>query len=198
VSTSSTIIKSFAASVLLSIVSFSLSAQRLPAEEIPDSISYRIIKSNLIGLLSENYNITYEKNLRRPKNSFNMLVAYSILHDDDFDFRGFDLEPGLRTYYSAIRKNKYPPHGWYLQVTGFYLNYSYTNKDTNARGRIRAYGPGLLVGYQWILPNGISIETFVGAAYLFTELTGTYNNPRGKLEGVVPTFGFNAGYRFKK
>ena len=120
-------------------------------------------------------------------------------------FQGFGLTTEYRIHpgTEALRGFFYGP---YLRFQHY--NYSetsvfYTNVPVEDKATLTTFGGGIVLGWQGIIANHISIEPFVGVGYAAGEVDnlddkhGTLTIENG-IRGLEVRLGLNLGYAFGK
>jgi hypothetical protein len=93
--------------------------------------------------------------------------------DDHFTakFNGWGITPEFR--YFPGKKKAAAPNGFYLapyfRFTRYTLNGTYSDAKNGVRGNLRgvstAYGPGIMIGSQWIIGKHFSIDLFIAGIH---------------------------------
>ncbi|HEY9009031.1 MAG TPA: DUF3575 domain-containing protein [Ohtaekwangia sp.] len=150
-----------------------------------------IIKSDVLGVLSGYFNVTYERLAQTAPRSLVLTAEYDIFSYQEFDFRGASFQPGLRYY---LNKNRQPPAGYYAQPFAIYSDYKVTDTNQHYSAHISQVGGGLDIGWQWVIANRITIDLYIGGVYVETNIRGSLSHDA--IRSFQPLIGVNGGFIF--
>jgi Protein of unknown function (DUF3575) len=146
-----------------------------------------VIKINILSPIVKTFNASYEHTLS-TESSFQIGFFYTGYSDSDTKFSGFGITPEYRFYLSESDA----PAGVYVAPYVRYQNFDLTDDVTDSKGTFSAFGGGLIIGRQWIFKEKISLDIFLGPAYISgnTKVTsGEDSFDTGLFDG----FGLRAG-----
>lgn len=168
----------FASIILFSAVSY---AQ-------PDNV----IKVNLLSPFVKSGSFFYERALNEEMSLVGGFF-FTAYEPEDVKLSGFGVTLEYRYYLSE----KPAPSGAYLAPFGRYQ--SFTISDETDEGSLNSIGGGLLVGYQRLFKERITLEAFIGPAYynstISVEGEGAIEDP-GLFDGFTVRFGVTVGFAF--
>jgi hypothetical protein len=126
----------------------------------------------------------------------------------DTQLSGFGITPEFRYYPSGERMRGFHLTP-FIRYQSFTLKTEYTDTDPNtfltkneeAKATLTGIGGGLLVGYQWLFGERISLDLFAGPAYISTSVkyedTGSEDRfETGFIDGFGVRFGTTIGVAF--
>lgn len=147
----------FAAIIVLSTNSF---AQ-------PDNV----IKVSLLSPFVKTGSFFYERAINDDMSLVGGFFFTAWNPDDDVELRGFGLTFEYRYYLSEATS---APSGAFLAPFVRFQNFNITeNYDSDfSEAEMTSMGGGLLIGYQKLFKERITLEAFIGPAYYSSKLTG--------------------------
>lgn len=173
-----TLLLSTALVALFALFSFNASAQN----------KKNVVKANLFGVFAGQYQLSYERTLN-PKSSL-QLSAGLISRSGSQTFgtnsytsktSGFIIIPEYRYYLASADKGS--PKGFYVAPFARVLvrtnNLTDTslerNPDVSRKEKVSAMGGGLVLGYQALIGNLVSLDISAGPQYKSRNSKTTYN-----------------------
>jgi hypothetical protein len=173
-----TFLLSTALVALVALFSFNASAQN----------KKNVVKANLFGVFAGQYQLSYERTLN-PKSSF-QLSAGLISRSGSQTFgtnayesktSGFIVIPEYRYYLASADKGS--PKGFYLapfarilmRSTNLTDNSLEKTPDVSRKEKVSAMGGGLVLGYQALIGNLVSLDISAGPQYKSRSSKTTYN-----------------------
>jgi len=166
-----------------------------------------LIKCNLGSLIFSTFNFQLEK-VVGEKQSLQLGVFFTSLKVTDTKFSGFGITPEYRFYMSQ----KGAPKGFFaapfIRYQSFKLtngsSYDYTTGQSlgEASAKLSTFGGGVIIGFQGIIANHISIETFAGpsinAGKVKVDTAGASDSDFsvGSFSGFGVRAGFTVGVAF--
>lgn len=168
--------------LLVFILSFSANGQKK-----------NLVKTSLIFPLGEIFDLSYERVLNEEMS----LVLEGIVGGD---FAG--VSPQFRYYLS---EKNIAPSGGFIAPFIRYQNYSFksqdleTTDDAYAKGSLSAIGGGLLIGYQRLFKETISLSAFIGPSYNSSSISYESNEDVFDFDlfnGFGVRAGVNVGFAF--
>jgi hypothetical protein len=166
----------------------------LKAQEV--SSSQNIVKVNLFSPIARTGSFFFER-VVADHMTMQLGFFYTGASIVDTKFRGFGITPEFRYYLSESRTG---PSGTFIAP---YLRYQSFNLSTdigNDEATYSAMGGGLLIGYQRLLRNRISLEGFIGPSYSSGKVKVEAGNhgsfDTGFFDGFGVRFGVTAGVAF--
>ncbi len=167
----------------------------LPAKA-DEPVSQNIIKANLFSPIVRTGSFFYERVLNEDM-SFQLGFFYTGASISETSFRGVGITPEFRYYLSETRP---APSGVFVAPYARYQNFSITAEGESGKGTFSGIGGGLLVGWQTLLKNTISLEGFIGPAYTSANVKVTDGDEEdfelGFFDGFGVRFGFTVGLAF--
>jgi len=153
-----------------------------------------VIKANLLSPFIKSGSFFYERALNEDMSLVGGFFFTAWNPDESTSLKGFGLTFEYRYYLSEER---IAPSGAFLAP--FVRYQKFTVSDEIDEGTITGFGGGLLVGYQRIFKERISLEAFVGPAYYGAnaEVTsGTAVPENDQVSGFTIRFGITVGVAF--
>ncbi|HEY9045926.1 MAG TPA: DUF3575 domain-containing protein [Ohtaekwangia sp.] len=150
-----------------------------------------IIKSDVLGVMSGYFNVTYERLAQRAPRSLVLTAEYDIFSYEEFDFKGVSFQPALRYY---LNKNRQPPAGYYAQPFAIYSDFKVTDTSRGNSAHINQVGGGLDLGWQWVIAERLTIDTYIGGVYVETSVRGSLSHDA--IRSFQPLVGVNCGFIF--
>jgi len=173
----------FAAIVLLSANTF---AQRS-----------NVFKANLLSPFLKSGSFFYERTLNQEMSLVGGFFFTNWNPDEYTSLNGYGVTLEYRYYLSEVPA----PSGAYLAPFMRYQSFNVSEEvDMQLNeGTLSSFGGGLLVGYQRLFKDRITLEAFIGPAYYSgkTEITsGTDIEDIGQFDGFTVRFGVTVGIAF--
>ncbi len=123
--------------------------------------SQNVIKANIFSPLVRTGSFFYERSMNEAM-SIQFGFFYTGISVLETSFSGFGITPEFRYYMSEKRVS---PSGVFIAPYLRYQSFNLTTEIDDGKASYSAMGGGLLVGYQSVVRNRISIEAFIGPAY---------------------------------
>lgn len=150
------------------------------------------LKVNLFSPIFRTVSGFYERKVSE-RSSIQFGVAYTGWSSDNFNLRlrGLMLTPEYRMYLSEYGAME----GFYVAPFLRYSNLQVKNYDQTSSGTLRGFGGGLLVGYQFIFRDMVTLDAFVGPKVGTKAIVyDNENMPRDiKVPGILGGFGVRSG-----
>jgi hypothetical protein len=167
-----------------------------------------VVKANLFGAFGGSYTLAYERVLN-DKMSVQLSVGYRTFKVYDFSvstitdklsYSGPTILGEFRYYVTNASKDV--PRGFYVAPFVRYGSYtykyvyndtdpSYSSSNETAKYTITSIGGGVMLGYQWLIADRVSLDLFAGPQYKtksISDITETFSNGT-----VITTSSANGG-----
>ncbi len=155
-----------------------------------------IFKANLFSPLVRTGSFFYERVLNEDM-SVQMGFFYTGASLGDTKFRGVGFTPEFRYYLSETRP---APSGVFVAPYLRYQSFNLTVEGEAGKATYSGLGGGLLVGWQRLLKETISLEGFIGPSYFAGNMNVTDGSQDdfdiGFFDGFGVRFGFTVGIAF--
>ena len=172
------------------VASTSARADDKPVTNKNDAVSVNPL-SLIFGLISGNY-----EHKLKPDASITGAVNYWSLSFADYSWTAIGVGAGYRMYFKPVA-----PDGWYweprvdLESVSEKVDYTALGYGS-ATGSAFFFGPGVMIGRQWVWEGGFLIDLAIGASYTIGSLdvsVGPYTQSVS-LSGFGPSGKFSLGY----
>lgn len=168
----------------------------IPLKAQEESSSENIFKINLFSPLVRTGSFFYER-VVGEYSSVQLGFFYTGASFMETKFRGIGITPEFRYYLTESRS---APSGTFVAPFLRYQNFTVSSDEATGEGSFSGFGGGLIVGYQRLLRDKISLEGFIGPSYT----SGNFNVTNGDREdfdlgffdGFGVRFGFTVGIAF--
>ena len=157
-------------------------------------VKQNLVKTSLTSVFFRTYVLAYERVFNADM-SVQLGAYYMGWSVGDAQLDGFAVTPEFRYYLS---EKKDAPSGGFIAPFVRYQSYSLTSKDLDqgdpeyAKGTLSAIGGGILVGYQRLFKETISLSAFIGPAYNSGDVE--YESNEGAFDvDLFDGFGVRAG-----
>ena len=161
-----------------------------------EPVRQNIIKANLFSPIVRTGSFFYERVLNEDM-SFQLGFFYTGASLSETTFRGMGITPEFRYYLS---ETKPAPSGVFVAPYARYQSFNLTVEGEAGKATYSGIGGGLLVGWQRLLKNTISLEGFIGPSYFSGSLKVDDGQEDdfdiGFFDGFGVRFGFTVGVAF--
>lgn len=168
----------------------------IPLKAQEENSSENLVKINLFSPLVRTGSFFYEK-VVGEYSSVQLGFFYTGASFLGTRFRGIGITPEFRYYLSEARS---APSGTFVAPYVRYQSFTLSSDEANGEGSFSGFGGGLLVGYQRLLRDRISLEGFIGPSYTSGKLNVTDGDQEDFdldfFDGFGVRFGFTAGIAF--
>ena len=183
--------KKILAICLVIVLALPMFAQEKPAV----ATEKNVLKVNTLALIIGTGSIFYDRKIS-DMTSAQLGVAYLSYKFSDTRFSGLILTPEYRIY-----PGKGAIDGFYIAPYLRYQNYTLKNTTTEDKGTLSSIGGGVVLGRQWILGKGFTMDLFFGGHYGSSKITVNSGSTSdafntAKLTGFKPRLGFSIGFAF--
>ena len=135
-----------------------------------------IIKANILSPIVKTGSFFYERSISK-KSALQLGLFVTAFEINGYivgeeekksqtKWSGFGITPEYRYHFSANKLK-----GFYLAVFFRFQKLSVSYKDYdefyNSKSRLTTFGGGLLIGYQWVIKEQLSVGSFIGPRYYF-------------------------------
>ncbi len=160
-----------------------------------------LLKTSLTSVFFKTYVLAYERVLNQDM-SVQLGGFYMGWSVGDAKLDGFAITPEYRYYLS---ESKNAPSGGFIAPFIRYQNYSFKSQDLEptdpsyGEGSLSAIGGGLLIGYQRLFKETISLSAFIGPSYNSSNISYESNEDAFDFDlfnGFGARAGVNVGIAF--
>lgn len=155
-----------------------------------------VIKVSLLSPFVKSGSFFYERAINDEMSLVGGFFFTAWNPDDYIELSGFGLTLEYRYY---LTETTVAPSGAFIAPFTRFQNFSITdNEGTDvAKADLSSMGGGLLIGYQRLFKDRITLEVFIGPAYYSSKLTGDESvETIGQFDGFTVRGGVTVGLAF--
>jgi hypothetical protein len=148
-----------------------------------------VFKINIFSPLVRTANFQFEHVLGEKK-SGQLGFFYTGFKVSDTKFSGFGITPEFRFYPGDKRK---APAGFFVAPFLRYQSFNLKDQVNTDEATYSSFGGGLILGFQGLIGNVVSLEAFLGPSYNSGSLKVKSGNSSDFSLGSFDGFGLRAG-----
>lgn len=155
-----------------------------------------VIKVSLLSPFVKSGSFFYERSINDDMSLVGGFFFTAWKPDEDVELKGFGITLEYRYYLS---EKTVSPSGAFLAPFVRYQNFNISDYEDGSRAEadLSSMGGGLLIGYQKLFKDRITLEAFIGPAYYASKLTGDDSvESIGQFDGFTVRGGITVGIAF--